>query len=385
MHVLGDFLKRRIAPLQQRPRPVWIYTGPNDCGRVESGVDTDLTREALEIMVQGVTSENFVLELLVLPARIVPLYEDQQLRTRVLRSMPTLDDGGLAARQPSGDPNRGIQIPGVQESQSRPTAVATSAAAAGANIPATSSNASNRGKQVVSDGPVPGGSSSRPSGEEERRRLRRIDGTFVGEPSTKRQRTVEAAGQGSSRTPSSHGSSVAPVPPPPPPGRSPPAVAAGTGRLSAAAVATAGAATAADSVTTAVADGITATNSATNTPTTTTAAGTAAADGVFVAAVAATPAAGLCPAATARCGASAKLPSLLMNIKEWDLDLAANICSDLGVCSIVPWRPVPLGGRLKLLRLATTKLVLHTTQGRFLVACRGIPWGQPLGLSQPIL
>jgi len=87
----------------------------------------------------------------------------------------------------------------------------------------------------------------------------------------------------------------------------------------------------------------------------------------------------------ARCGASAKLPSLLMNIKEWDLDLAANLCSDLGICSIVPWRPVPLVGRLKLLRLATTKLVLHTTQGRCLVACRGIPWGQPLGLSQPIL
>jgi len=116
MHVLGDFLKRRIAPLQQRPRPVWIYTGPNDCGRVDRGVDTDLTRDALEIRVQGVTSEDFVPEVLVLPAGIVPLCEDQQLRTTVLRSMPTLDDGGLAARQSSGDPNQGIQIPGVQES-----------------------------------------------------------------------------------------------------------------------------------------------------------------------------------------------------------------------------------------------------------------------------
>jgi len=136
--------------------------------------------------VLGVTSEDFVPELLVIPAGIAPLCEDQQLRTRVLRSMPTLDDGGLATRQPSGDPNQGIQIPGVQESQSRPAAVASSAAAAGANIPATSSNASNRGKQVVNDGPVPGGSSSHPSGEVEWRRVRRSDGTFVGEPSTKR-------------------------------------------------------------------------------------------------------------------------------------------------------------------------------------------------------
>ena len=28
LHVLGDYLKRRIAPLNRRPRPAWSFTGP---------------------------------------------------------------------------------------------------------------------------------------------------------------------------------------------------------------------------------------------------------------------------------------------------------------------------------------------------------------------
>jgi len=33
LHVLGDLLKRWIAPLKQRPRPAWSFTGLNDCSR----------------------------------------------------------------------------------------------------------------------------------------------------------------------------------------------------------------------------------------------------------------------------------------------------------------------------------------------------------------
>ena len=51
MHVLGDYLKRRIAPLQQRPRPCRSYTGSNDCGRVQRGEEFDLTQEGLEVLV----------------------------------------------------------------------------------------------------------------------------------------------------------------------------------------------------------------------------------------------------------------------------------------------------------------------------------------------
>jgi len=58
--------------------------------------------------------------------------------------------------------------------------------------------------------------------------------------------------------------------------------------------------------------------------------------------------------------------NILNEVEEWNLDLAVVICSVPGVCNVVPWR-----GRLKLLRLATAKLALHTTQGRCLVAHRG--------------
>ena len=42
-HVLGDFLKRRNAPLKQRPRPAWSFTGLNDCSRTQRGEGSDLT------------------------------------------------------------------------------------------------------------------------------------------------------------------------------------------------------------------------------------------------------------------------------------------------------------------------------------------------------
>ena len=45
LHVLGDFLKRRIAPLKQRPRPAWSFTGLNDCSRTHRGEGSDLTQE----------------------------------------------------------------------------------------------------------------------------------------------------------------------------------------------------------------------------------------------------------------------------------------------------------------------------------------------------
>jgi hypothetical protein len=44
MHVLGDFLKCRIAPLQQRSRLSYWLTIPNDHCRVQRGLDADLSR-----------------------------------------------------------------------------------------------------------------------------------------------------------------------------------------------------------------------------------------------------------------------------------------------------------------------------------------------------
>jgi hypothetical protein len=67
MHVVGDFLKRRITPLQQRARLCCWFTGSNDIGRIQRGPGTDLSWEELELLVKGITGESFVPESLILP------------------------------------------------------------------------------------------------------------------------------------------------------------------------------------------------------------------------------------------------------------------------------------------------------------------------------
>jgi hypothetical protein len=69
MMVLGDFLKRRIAPLQQRSRMAYVYTGLNDCCRITCGPGGDFTRAELEAAIRAMTGEAFIPESLVLPER----------------------------------------------------------------------------------------------------------------------------------------------------------------------------------------------------------------------------------------------------------------------------------------------------------------------------
>jgi hypothetical protein len=123
MMVLGHFLKRRIAPLQQRTRMAYMYTGSNECCRIARGPGTDFSRAELEVAIRGMTGDAFSPESLVLPSRVKALCEDQALRASVLSSRPTLDEGGLAVRQLGGDPNRGRNIPdATSDRQQRPGA-----------------------------------------------------------------------------------------------------------------------------------------------------------------------------------------------------------------------------------------------------------------------
>jgi hypothetical protein len=96
--VLGDFLKRQIAALQQRTRMAYMYTGSNDCCRIARGPGTDFTRAELEVAIWGMTGDAFSSESLVLPSGVKALCEDQALRALVLALMPTLDEGGLVVR-----------------------------------------------------------------------------------------------------------------------------------------------------------------------------------------------------------------------------------------------------------------------------------------------
>ena len=119
LHVLGDFLKRRIAPLKQRPRPAWSFTSLNDYSRTHRGEGSDQTQEALEVLVRTVTGEIFISEHLILPQGVVPLCEDSSLRAAVLATLPILD------------PYCGIRIPGASVEQAVPSTVGSSPSAKG--------------------------------------------------------------------------------------------------------------------------------------------------------------------------------------------------------------------------------------------------------------
>jgi hypothetical protein len=111
MHVVGDLLKRRIMPLQRRPRLCCWFTDPNDIGRIQRRLGTDLSWDELAVLVGGITGETFFPESLILPQATPALCDDLGLRTTILATLPTLDDSGMAVRQTGGrNPLRGIRI-----------------------------------------------------------------------------------------------------------------------------------------------------------------------------------------------------------------------------------------------------------------------------------
>jgi hypothetical protein len=220
MHVVGDFLQRRIASLQARACLSCWFTGSNDLSRTQRGPGTNLSWEQLELLVKGITGEPFVAESLIPPEGIPPLCDDQGLRAAILGWLPTLDESGVAVRQTDGrDPHRGIQISSVQGGGSRP-------ADAGSKAPPATLSPSNKGKGAACSSSTPGGS-GRSEGER-RHRLRRADGSFVGDPPLdsglpqKRQKKASDAGEADSPAQGSQRRASPPpappsVPPPPPP------------------------------------------------------------------------------------------------------------------------------------------------------------------------
>jgi hypothetical protein len=205
MMVLGDFLKWRIAPLQQRSRMAYVYTRLNDCCRIARGPGGDFTRTELEAAVRAMTGEVFIPESLVLPSRVKALCEDQALRSSVLASMPTLDEGGLAVRQLGGDPNRGLQIPGASPDRQQRTREGAGEPGPGGPAPGRkgkekvpvpehrhkdSASAALAQRSDEAQGAAPAQSSQAEGSKS--RRLQRGDGSLVGEPAPKRQKTAGA-------------------------------------------------------------------------------------------------------------------------------------------------------------------------------------------------
>jgi hypothetical protein len=205
MIVLGDFLKRRIAPLQQRSRMAYMYTGLNDCCRIAWGTGADFTRAELESAVRVIIGEEFSPESLVLPSGVKALCEEQALRSLILAAMPTLDEGGLVVRQLGGDPNRGLQIPGATPDRQQRASEGPGEPGPGGPAPTrkgkekapvlehqSKGNAgaapAQRGEEAQGAAPA---QSCRAEGGKSRR-LQRGDDSLVGEPAPKRQKTAGA-------------------------------------------------------------------------------------------------------------------------------------------------------------------------------------------------
>ena len=100
-------MKRQIAPLKQWPRPAWSFTGLNDCSRTHRGEGSDLTQEALEVLVRNVTGDAFIPENLFLPQCIVPLCEDPA-RVAVLATLREWSRWGVGLCGRGGEGERRV-------------------------------------------------------------------------------------------------------------------------------------------------------------------------------------------------------------------------------------------------------------------------------------
>ncbi|XP_015613637.1 uncharacterized protein [Oryza sativa Japonica Group] len=87
--VFGDYIRRRIAPLQERSRGAWEYTGPNDPMRTHVGERWDWGEEdAKMVLVLGLDSAKQTL----IPDGILPLYCDRD-RESILAVMSVVGAG----------------------------------------------------------------------------------------------------------------------------------------------------------------------------------------------------------------------------------------------------------------------------------------------------
>jgi hypothetical protein len=174
MHVVGDLLKRQIAPLQRRSHLSCWFTDLNDIGRIQRGPGTICPLMSWNSW-WGITGETFVPESLILPQDIPALCDDPGLRMTILATLPTLDDSGMAVRQTGGqDPLRWIRISDASARGPQSAGVAPS------TNPVVAPSPLDKGKGPASSASAPGSSGG--SEEERRRRLRHADRSLISEP-----------------------------------------------------------------------------------------------------------------------------------------------------------------------------------------------------------
>jgi len=175
--VAADFLRRRIAPLQERTRPAWLYTGLEDATRLARGRDSVVDDAVLTEMLRLLTNDHADASSTRLPERVVPLCENRDLFRSAMAQMPTCDHISIARIQ-RGDESQGTEIHDPVDGAPRPARAEASGRGGKGKERAAPETSTSRAppqvevKQEPDTAPAPG----------RRHRLRRGDGSFVSEP-----------------------------------------------------------------------------------------------------------------------------------------------------------------------------------------------------------
>nr|CAE05029.2 OSJNBa0044M19.16 [Oryza sativa Japonica Group]CAE05528.2 OSJNBa0053B21.2 [Oryza sativa Japonica Group] len=181
--VYGDYLHRRIVPLQRRARGAWEYTGSEDYMRTHQGGRWDWAPEDFKMVVQRVLNLSSV-EASLIPQGVLPLCSDPD-RANILTIMQAV--GASEERSPRGHDGAGGSRRGEQSTPGGGRASGPRDGGPGCSRPA---DAWGKRKQEGTPSPYPprGGGAARassrrpegavptsqPEGERKKKRLRKM-------------------------------------------------------------------------------------------------------------------------------------------------------------------------------------------------------------------
>nr|CAE03667.3 OSJNBa0042N22.9 [Oryza sativa Japonica Group] len=184
--VYGDYLRRRIAPLQRRARGAWEYTGSEDYMRTHQGVRWDWAPEDFKIVVQRVLNLNSV-EASLIPHGILPLCSDPD-RASILTIMTAV--GASEEGAPKGHDGAGGSRRGDQSTPGGGRASGSRDGGPGSGRPADARGKRKQGGTPPPSPPRGGGAvrassrrpegaapTSQPEGERKKKRLRKMGET----------------------------------------------------------------------------------------------------------------------------------------------------------------------------------------------------------------
>nr|CAD39571.2 OSJNBa0019G23.14 [Oryza sativa Japonica Group]CAE75911.1 OSJNBb0115I21.14 [Oryza sativa Japonica Group] len=184
--VYGDYLRRRIAPLQRRARGAWEYTGSEDYMRTHQGVRWDWAPEDFKIVVQRVLNLSSV-EASLIPQGVLPLCSDPD-RASILTIMQAV--GASEERAPRGHDGAGGSRRGEQSTPGGGRASGPRDGGPGGSRPADARGKRKQGGTPPPSPPRGGGAArvssrrpegatptSQPEGERKKKRLRKMGGT----------------------------------------------------------------------------------------------------------------------------------------------------------------------------------------------------------------